>query len=630
MLLAVTCFPAEPQVFLKIPPFARATGLAESYAANSTGTYGLFYNPAGMHIILGSELQLSWIPWLQAGQHFNLAYVSGLKLPLSGKFGASLAWTGLSRNNTDIIPVNWGLYPVSVNNISNIHAVLGAGFQIIPMFYAGLNLKMIYASMDDGSGALNYGLDFGLMGEFDMLGQLIKVGAVVSNYGYELFTVQREFDTPRKFSAGISDKFEFLSGSLMITAEAVFSSSMNALFKIGFEYSPFDFLSLRMGYKAAATNQPVFGAGYKMQDAELNYTFESYEGLGSTHAVSLLYSWGTPPVSLSAGPALISPNGDGKLETVTLLTVIGEVEKANKARLNIYNAKGVKEAVVLLPVKDRGTAIWNGRINGAPAADGLHYLELEVEYDGNRKALSKQSVIAVDNTPPRVSLAREYRKAGLYGKPLILLPQAYDAGKISRWEIRISDGKSDFYGAAGRGLPPAVFEWAGKGMSGRDLTEGKNYYFRMKVYDHAGNAAETRPGEYMFSPAKKAIVLTFYSDALFYEGKAAVKISAYKMLKKIRKEIRKYPGADFVIFGHTDSTEEPGGYKTRLELSRARAKAVEYYMKNLLSIKKGYFLTQGYGDDYPLSLDDTSAGRAMNRRVEVILTTKIYGGGKKR
>ena len=47
--------------FLKIPPFARAEGMAEAYTAISDGTYGLYYNPAGIGSGIGYEVQASHI-----------------------------------------------------------------------------------------------------------------------------------------------------------------------------------------------------------------------------------------------------------------------------------------------------------------------------------------------------------------------------------------------------------------------------------------------------------------------------------------------------------------------------------------------------------------------------------------
>lgn len=81
--------------------------------------------------------------------------------------------------------------------------------------------------------------------------------------------------------------------------------------------------------------------------------------------------------------------------------------------------------------------------------------------------------------------------------------------------------------------------------------------------------------------------------------------------------LREYASVRLEIAGHTDDS---GKADKNRELSQARAEAVRAYL-----IKQGVdgarLTSVGYGPDKPVASNDTTAGRAKNRRVEFVLRT---------
>ena len=71
------------------------------------------------------------------------------------------------------------------------------------------------------------------------------------------------------------------------------------------------------------------------------------------------------------------------------------------------------------------------------------------------------------------------------------------------------------------------------------------------------------------------------------------------------------------IIGHTDSRGEPA---TNRELSIKRADAVKNYLLRKLPQFADLVAADGKGADLPIAGNDTEAGRAKNRRVEIVLT----------
>ena len=67
------------------------------------------------------------------------------------------------------------------------------------------------------------------------------------------------------------------------------------------------------------------------------------------------------------------------------------------------------------------------------------------------------------------------------------------------------------------------------------------------------------------------------------------------------------------ITGHTDNV---GRAERNLQLSRARALAVEAYL-NKLGTGEAELIAEGFGDSRPITSNDSIAGRARNRRIDI-------------
>jgi outer membrane protein OmpA-like peptidoglycan-associated protein len=113
---------------------------------------------------------------------------------------------------------------------------------------------------------------------------------------------------------------------------------------------------------------------------------------------------------------------------------------------------------------------------------------------------------------------------------------------------------------------------------------------------------------------ERGIVLTI-GDVLFATGKADLSPDANKSVDKLAEFLKKYPNRDVLIEGHTDSV---GKDDYNLVLSRKRADSVKYQLMED-GIEADRITTVGYGKNFPLASNDTKAGKAQNRRVEVII-----------
>jgi outer membrane protein OmpA-like peptidoglycan-associated protein len=88
------------------------------------------------------------------------------------------------------------------------------------------------------------------------------------------------------------------------------------------------------------------------------------------------------------------------------------------------------------------------------------------------------------------------------------------------------------------------------------------------------------------------------------------------VLNEIGSILKKHPEWRLSIAGHTDNVGGTGEYNLRL--SRRRSEAVRLALVNRFGASADRLAASGYGAAAPIDTNDTAAGRARNRRVELV------------
>jgi OOP family OmpA-OmpF porin len=102
---------------------------------------------------------------------------------------------------------------------------------------------------------------------------------------------------------------------------------------------------------------------------------------------------------------------------------------------------------------------------------------------------------------------------------------------------------------------------------------------------------------------------------LFETGKSDLKPESRPVLKEIASALTQHGDLRILIEGHTDNVGNPAA---NLALSEARAAAVKAALVSSFGIEAGRITTKGFGDGKPTLPNTTAAGRAQNRRVEIV------------
>ncbi len=107
--------------------------------------------------------------------------------------------------------------------------------------------------------------------------------------------------------------------------------------------------------------------------------------------------------------------------------------------------------------------------------------------------------------------------------------------------------------------------------------------------------------------------LVMPGNVTFDTNEYTIRSEFYAVLDSVSKVLAKYADTQMQINGHTDST---GALDFNYSLSQRRASSVADYLSSR-GVGAGRIFINGLGPDQPIASNDSAAGRASNRRVEL-------------
>lgn len=110
--------------------------------------------------------------------------------------------------------------------------------------------------------------------------------------------------------------------------------------------------------------------------------------------------------------------------------------------------------------------------------------------------------------------------------------------------------------------------------------------------------------------------LVTFGNVLFDIDRAELKPGGMRSVQKLADFLNDNPERKVIVEGYTDST---GSAEYNQRLSERRADAVRMALVKM-GVDPQRIVSQGYGKEYPVASNSDSAGRAMNRRVEVTIS----------
>jgi len=120
----------------------------------------------------------------------------------------------------------------------------------------------------------------------------------------------------------------------------------------------------------------------------------------------------------------------------------------------------------------------------------------------------------------------------------------------------------------------------------------------------------------------EGLVLSLREVGFFNSGQARLMPAAIPKLARIAQVLNNH-GFDIRVEGHTDDVPiHTATYQSNWELSTARATEVVTLLVENYHLDPLKIAAAGYGPYRPVAANDTAQGRGMNRRVDLVITSR--------
>ena len=270
--------------FLKIGVGARPTALGGAYTAISDDANSMYWNPAGLSRINGTQLSLMHNKWVQDINYEFVGVAVGDSGTAGFAFGLTFLWMGDIAVTTFNDRLGTSGRTFTARDLSFVFAY---GHQINDYVSMGGTLKRIRSTIDDIS-ANATAFDLGLLVSLPIQG--VTLGATVQNLGNRLKFVQDSDRLPLVYKIGAAYSYQN-----RLTLAVDLAKPIDNRFRVnaGGEFVLMKTLALRGGYNSSNDLDNGFtgGAGVRIRTISIDYAFVPFGVLGNTHRVSAMFQF---------------------------------------------------------------------------------------------------------------------------------------------------------------------------------------------------------------------------------------------------------------------------------------------------------------------------------------------------
>ena len=256
--------------FLKVDAGARASAMGGAMTLTSYDANAVFYNPAGLaRMDHQFDLMFNHTQWI-ADINYN-AVAHAYDFGDIGTFAVHALFADYGEIMGTRVASNAQGYELTGKlDVSAYSVGLSYARNLSEKFTIGGTVK--YVGQQLGSNLMpngeikenkvdGFAFDFGTI--FYPGWDSFRFGMSVRNFSAEFEYEQESFELPLTFSVGVAmdvfDMFPMEGQSLLVSVDAVHPRSFSERMKFGAEYTVFDMISLRAGYKTNHDNESFSG-----------------------------------------------------------------------------------------------------------------------------------------------------------------------------------------------------------------------------------------------------------------------------------------------------------------------------------------------------------------------------------
>lgn len=345
-------------------------------------------------------------------------------------------------------------------------------------------------------------------------------------------------------------------------------------------------------------------------------------------------------VNIYAYNKIFSPNNDGLFDELILaFTPLKNKEDMNvkKWNLDIINEQ-TKEVVFNISGKKNlpERIVWNGYLSDGTIKEGSYKYEFTAQINKKNIKLEEDKII-VDITSPFISLSSSSDIAILSDENRFIKPIIFNLSIGDESTLDASRSKLQIFNSYKKMVKEWIFQtyndipsnvvWDGKDDVYLTLIPADEYEIVLTACDIVNNKDKISKRLTVLEPIRgdikdikireeeRGLEVSLPNKILFASGSSSLKRDAKKALEDVLRFLKSYSTNKILIEGHIDSSEKNS---TNKKLSSDRAKSVfDFLIQH--GIKADRLQTVACEDTKPVSFDNTSAGRAANRRVTIVV-----------
>lgn len=148
------------------------------------------------------------------------------------------------------------------------------------------------------------------------------------------------------------------------------------------------------------------------------------------------------------------------------------------------------------------------------------------------------------------------------------------------------------------------------------------------TYDEliSGLQEQIQKGEITITRLADQLTVNIVDRVLFPSGEADITPEGYRVLQRVGNILKTVKDKQIKVAGHTDNVpihpRLQKKFPTNWELSIARATNVVRFLQEKVGIDPRNLEAAGFGPYHPIATNRTRKGRALNRRIEILLLPK--------
>ena len=274
--------------FLKLGVSARATAMGSAYSAVADDAEAVYWNPAGIVGVRGSQLNISQTEWPADIKLSFAAWVFNPRsIPGTFALSARALWMDPQVERTAFQPEGTGrLFDSGMSSLGLTYSRF-----FTDKFSAGATLHYVHMGLADV--AVNTSVaDIGILYRIGIRG--MRIGMTIQSLGGDMQFDERSERMPTAFKVGFS--FEPIRiGQQKVIASSEFQHPVDNVERANFgvEYNLNNRMYLRSGYSVNYDSEKLAsGAGFRVSTGrrshvQVDYGFVDMESLGFVHRVSV-------------------------------------------------------------------------------------------------------------------------------------------------------------------------------------------------------------------------------------------------------------------------------------------------------------------------------------------------------